>query len=256
MVNPFFVAIASSLAILTAWGFVSPRGQWRVLAGWSRQSAVEDEPGAASMAVHRVVSGVGIVVLVVAGASIYGQHFDLPVRSPSGPIDQMWGSPAPKVVNRVFAPATSAPTTLVNQKVLGYQSMDGSIRSPNYLFSLANLRVKGANNGVGYVGWQPAAGMLALDSANLVVHLNGDSRCIPQEVVVIQGTDTVSIGVFYGQPNPTDGSNAVNLANCSPKPSKSTSVLIPIKLASPLGARTLTALDGKTVIPAVPLVGN
>jgi hypothetical protein len=222
MVNPFFVAIASSLAILTAWGFVSPRGQWRVLAGWSRHT-IEDEPGTASMVVHRVVSGVGIVVLVVAGASIYGQHFDLPGRIPSGPINQMWGSPAPKVVNRVFVPATSVPTSLVNQKVLGYQSMDGSIRDPNYLFSLANLRVKGADSGVGYLGWDPAAGMLALDSANLVLHLNGDSRCIPQEVVVIQGTATVSVGVFYGQPNPTDGSNAVNLANCSQKPSKSSS---------------------------------
>jgi hypothetical protein len=208
------------------------------------------------MVVHRVISGVGIVVLVVAGASIYGQHFELPSRTTSGPVNQMWGTPAPKVVNRVFVAATSAPTNLVNQKILGYQSIDGTIRDPNYLFSLANLRVKGADSGVGYVGWEPAAGMLALDSANLVVHLDGDSRCIPQEVVVVEGVDTVSIGVFYGQPNPTDGSNAVNLTNCSPKPSKSTSVLLPVKLAAPLGARTLTALDGKTVIHAVPLVGN
>jgi hypothetical protein len=168
----------------------------------------------------------------------------------------MWGTPAPKVINRVFVPATSAPTNLVNQKVLGYQTIDGTIRDPNYLFSLANLRVNGADSGVGYVGWEPAAGMLALDSANLVIHLDGDSRCIPQEVVVLESVDTVAVGVFYGQPNPTDGSNAVNLANCSSKPSKSTSVLIPIKLGSPLGARTLTALDGKTVIHSVPLVGD
>jgi hypothetical protein len=256
MVNPFLVAIASSLAILTAWGFVSPRGQWRVLAGWSRSAAVDDEPGPAAMLVHRVVSGVGILVLVVAGASIYGQHFDLPSRTPIGPINQMWGTPAPKVVNRVFVPATTAPTNLVSQKVLGYQPTDGTIRNPNYLFSLANLKVKGANNGIGYVGWAPATGMLALDSANLVVHVNGDSRCIPQEVVVVESAASVSIGVFYGQPNPTDGSNAVNLDNCKSKPSKSTSILIPVQLASPLGGRTVTALDGTTVIPAVPLVGD
>jgi hypothetical protein len=255
MVNPIFVAIASSLAILTAWGFVSPRGQWRVLAGWSRR-AVEDEPGATSMVVHRLVSGVGIVVLVAAGASIYGQHFELPGRTPSGPINQMWGTPAPKVINRVFVAATSAPTNLVSQPVLGYQPVDGTIRDPNYLFSLANLRVRGADSGVGYVGWEPAAGMLALDSANLVVHLNGDSRCIPQEVVVLEGDTTVSIGVFYGQPNPTDGSNTVNLTNCSPKPPKSTSVLLPIRLSAPLGARSITTLDGKTEIHAVPVMGD
>jgi hypothetical protein len=208
------------------------------------------------MVVHRVVSGVGILVLVIAGASIYGQHFDLPTRSPTGPLNQMWGMPAPKVVNRVFVPATSAPTNLVSQKVLGYQPTDGTTRNPNYLFSLATLKVKGANNGIGYVGWAPAKGMLALDSANLVVHVNGDSRCIPQEVVVVEGAESVAIGVFYGQPNPTDGSNAVNLDKCKSKPTKSTSILIPVHLASPLGGRTVTALDGKTAVPAVPLVGD
>jgi hypothetical protein len=48
----------------------------------------------------------------------------------------------------------------------------------------------------------------------------------------------------------------VNLDKCKSKPSKSTSILIPIQLASPLAGRTVTALDGTTVIPAVPLVGD
>lgn len=256
--NPLFLVIAVSLAVLTVWGFISPRGQWRVLAAWSRREPHAHEPGAAAVAVQRIVAGIGIIVLATSGWSLYSGFLDsLPkAPPPPGPVEKMWGSPAPQVINRVFTPIESAPAGLVPQRVLGYQVVNGTSRDPRYLFSLDHFAVKGASQGIGYLGHEPQAGLVALDTADVVIEVRGDSVCIPQQVVVDENDDTVSVAVYYGQPNPSDGSNAVNLAKCKVKPSaaRSTPVLVPIDLAEALGKRTLVTLDGAKKIRAVSLI--
>ena len=70
-----------------------------------------------------------------------------------------------------------------------------------------------------------------------------------------EGEDVVKVAVYYGQPNPSDGSNAVNLAKCKTKPAadEATSVLVPIDLATTLGDRKVVTFDGGKKIPVVPL---
>jgi hypothetical protein len=250
--------LACGLAALTVWGFISPRGQWRVLAAWSRREPYANEPGAAMVAVQRVVAAAGIVVLAACGWAMYSSYrASLPddVRPP-GPIEQMWGSPAPVVVDRVFTPVGSPPASLVKQPILGYQAVNGGSRDPQYLFSLDHLKVKNADESVGYIGRDPQPGLSALDTADLVVEVRGDAACIPQQVVVAEDDETVRIAVYYGQPNPTDGSNAVNLAHCNVKPSaaKSTPVLLPIDLATYLGDRKVVTFDSGKKIPAVHVI--
>jgi hypothetical protein len=193
--------------------------------------------------------------MVVAGSSIYGSYLrSLPESAPPpGPVEQMWGSPAPVVVNRVFTPQSAASATLVNQKILGYQSVNGAPRDPHYLFSLGHLVVKNANDGIGYIGRDPQPGLSALDTADLVVEVRGDRACIPQQVVVDEGDKVVRVAVYYGQPNPSDGSNVANLTKCAAKPSAAhaRSVLVPIALDKSLGNRTVVTFDGAKKIPVV-----
>ncbi|MEO7122380.1 MAG: hypothetical protein ABI400_04550 [Lacisediminihabitans sp.] len=249
------VMLASGLVVLTVWGFISPRGQWRVLVAWSRREPYAHEPGAGAITLQRIVAGIGVVILAIAGWSMYSGYLEsLPgAGEPPGPVEQMWGSPAPVVVNRVFTPLGNPPATLVKQAILKYQVVDGPSRDPQYLFSLGHLEVKDADKGIGYIGRNPGPGLTALDTADLVVEVRGDRACIPQEVVVNEDKDTVQIAVYYGQPNPSDGSNAVNLAHCKAKPSadKALSVLIPIDLSEQLGDRSVVTLDGGKKIPVV-----
>lgn len=253
-----FVVIVAGLAILTLWGFISPRGQWRVLAGWSRRESSANELGAGAVVVQRVVAGAGILVLGMAGWSMYSGHLaGLPKSSPPpGPIERMWGQPAPQLVNRVFIPLTAVPAGLVSQPVLGYQAVNGPTRDPGYLFFLEHYAVKDAKEGVGYLGHDPQPGLSALDTADLVLQVRGDSRCIPQQVVVEEEGDVVRVAVYYGQPNPSDGSNAARLADCAAKPSKAkaTSVLVPVDLETALGDRKVVTLDGAKKLHPVTVV--
>ena len=174
--NPLLLVIAGGLAILTVWGFISPRGQWRVLAAWSRREPYANEPGPGLVAIQRVVAGIGLVVLATAGWSMYTAYLDSLPKAPPPPglVEQMWGSPAPKVVNRVFTPLESPPAGLVKEQVLGYQVVNGNSRDPQYLFSLDHFAVKGATVGIGYLGHQPQAGLVALDTADLVIEVRGE----------------------------------------------------------------------------------
>ncbi|MHB1171173.1 MAG: hypothetical protein ACYCZY_01510 [Lacisediminihabitans sp.] len=254
------VVVAVGLAILTVWGFVSPRGQWRVLASWSRREPHANEPGSAAVAVQRLVAALGIAVLLAAAGTAYNSYLDTlpkPARS-VGPVERMWGSPAPKIVNRVFTAATAAPAQLVNQPILGYQVMDGTRREPGYLFSLEAYAPSAAEFAGGYLGKDPPVGLSALDIADLVVHLRGDKNCLPQQVVLTENKDAVLIAVFYGQPNPPDGSNAAKLGACNPNPpaGQSTSLLLPVGLSAPVGDRTVKTIDGSKVIPVAPRLGG
>lgn len=210
------------------------------------------------VAIQRVVAGAGIVALSASGWAMYSGYLDsLPrAAAPPGPVEQMWGSPAPVVVNRVFTPLESAPGTLVNQAITGYQVVNGASRDPQYLFSLGHLTVKNAKRGVGYLGHDPQPGLSALDTADLVVEVRGDPACIPQQLVVREDDKTVRIAVYYGQPNPSDGSNAVNLAHCKVTPSAAAAkaVLIPVDLATYLGDRKVVTFSGGKSIPLVKVI--
>jgi hypothetical protein len=79
--------------------------------------------------------------------------------------------------------------------------------------------------------------------------VNGDRRCFPHQVVVREEDDVVRIGVYYGQANPSDGTNLIHVRDCDPTPKgrAGVSALVPVKLSDALGSREVQWLDGTPV---------
>jgi hypothetical protein len=205
--------------------------------------------------IHRVVAGIAIVSLAFTGVSYEqgkGQPENVPVvRSTADPLRQLWGTPDPVVVNRVISPVTDAPADLVPLPVLRFQVTDGTHRDPSYLFDLGTFQPPKAKGGDGYVGTDPAVGLTALDTANLVVQVRADKRCIPKQVLVVQSSSAVVVAVYYGRP----GSAAVSAADlatlCNAGASGSVSTLVPIHLSAAVGTRAVVNLDGVPIARAV-----
>lgn len=247
--NPIVISVLLGLLILTLWGFISPRSQWRVLTGWSRRDPYVGGPGAVAVGIHRVVAAVALVAVAACGISLD----TAPQRSLASPTthtqtagQRVWGSPEPVVVDRVFTPLNAQPGGLVVQPVLAYQPVSGATRTPSYLFDLKNFTHVGTSAGNGYIGSDPSVGLSALDTADIVVQVRGDKRCVPYQVAVVETSSTITIGVYYGQPNPPNETNIAHLTECATDGGKadSTSVLIPINLADSVLGRTVLNFDG------------
>jgi hypothetical protein len=250
-VHLLFTIIAASLGILFLWGLIAPRGLWTVLIGWSYRDPYRHQPSGAVFVLYRLIAAFGLASMILTTVIVWVQQSDADAHPPasSSSTEGSWGSPRPQVVDRVVVPLASPPVGLVDQPILGYQRMDGFRRQPPYLFDLPDFASRGAVDANGYVGRDPSTGLTALDSANLVVHVVGDVRCFPHDVVVVEEAKVVRIGVFYGQANPSDGTNAANLAACDvePRAANAVSVLVPVRLAAPLGDRELLSLDGTSL---------
>lgn len=247
--NPVIVSVTILLAILTIWGFVSPRSQWRVLASWTRREPHANEPGPVAFGFQRVVAGIGVVILLVAGGAGLTGYVDEQARAhPVAPaIERMWGV-EPKVVNRVFNPSPAAPTGFLDQPIVGYQVVNGIQHQPAYLFTLPDFLVKKNKVPVGYIGTTPAAGFTALDTADIVIAVRADPACIPRDVVVHQDDKKVQIAVFYGRLAPDDGSSPLQPGKCKPKGgAHAVTTLIPIDLDGMVDDRTVTTLEGKKI---------
>ena len=246
------IAILSGLAILTLWGAVAPRGQWRVLAGWSRSRAYGSEPGPVAVGIHRFVAIVASLALVSTGASFYLRNHDLlptAAQTPKTAIELMWDDPNPGVVNRMIEPYNSTPFGLKDQPILRYQPVDGIDKLPTYLFSLPIWNPPTIRDGDGYIGVAPDAGHTALESSSLVVQVRADPACIPRAVVVTETDKSVAVGVYYGRPSPEVGAPKIPISKCStdvPATDGST-VLIPVPLDNKVGARTVTTLKGDPI---------
>jgi len=249
-VNTFLISVVGVLGLFFLWGLVSPRSQWHMLVGWTRTDPRTTEPGSAAYATSRFVSLLGLLtVLAVAVSWAVGAiSFDEEesIRQPTA-AERAWGSPRPYVVDRVFTPLAAPPEGLVEQQLTGYQRVTGYELSPSYLFAAGKIRAAGLATQPGFLGVVPLPGTVALGMADLVVHVRGDNRCIPQQVVVTPVDGAVQVGVFFGQPNPADGSNAENLGQCDPAPAASDTrgFLIPIDLVEPLGDRVVESLVGE-----------
>lgn len=246
----FLFVVAATLAALLVWALVAPRLLWRTVIGWSYRDAYRNEPSAAVFGLYRLVALIGIVVVVITVIAVNQPNpGDATAQEPHTPVEKMWGVPAPVVIDRVVTPLADAPVDLVDQPVLAYQAVDGTRRQPSYLFALHKFAQKDAVDANGLVGVPPPPGLVALDTADLVVRVNGDRRCFPQQVVVREEGDVVRVGVYYGQANPSDGSNLVHVRDCDPTPDGRTgvSVLVPVRLSDDLGSREVQWLDGTPV---------
>ncbi|CAN5128680.1 hypothetical protein BH09ACT1_BH09ACT1_13830 [soil metagenome] len=62
--NFLTAALFAGLGILTLWGVISPRSEWRMVVGWSRRDAYLGEPGPAIVGLVRVVSVIALATLI------------------------------------------------------------------------------------------------------------------------------------------------------------------------------------------------
>ncbi len=237
------------------WALLAPRSQWFVFASWSYRDTLSHEPSDATYLLYRIVAALGIAATVASGIVVLQTNEAAEPPAPVLPtlVEQMWGTPVPVVVNRVIKSASTPPKGLVNQPILGYQLLDGQTRQPPYLFDLKTFDLDTATTENGFVGKNPRTGLVALDMAQLVVRVEGDQRCFPHAAIVRESTETITVAIYYGQPDPEDGSNKDRVADCSNHElSANVSTLIPLQLTGSLGERKIVTMDG-TPIPAVPL---
>lgn len=248
-------ALAVVLGVVCAWGVISPRGQWRVLWSWSVSDVHADEPGGVAYGMRQLFSGLGLLaILVVAGGSLSTSFASQPrAERPPSELVQMWGTPAPLVIDRVISPAGAAPADLVEIPVLAYQGF-AEDDVPDYLARLNDFSLLGNFDPPGYVGSLAPIGNAAMDFADLVLHVRGPILCIPRSVVVIETEEAVQVGVFYGLPIARDGSTLDSTEACSADATLTGSVLIPLQLIAPLGEREVQSLDG-TALDEVPVLG-
>lgn len=250
--NPFLISLMGLTGVVFLWGVVSPRSQWHVLIGWTRGDPRLSEPGSVAYAASRMLSLIGMIVLVGTAASwIVGSATVVtPVREREpGPTETVWGQPRSYVVDRVFTPLQNPPEGLVLQAITGYQLVDGSRNSPDYLFASGKIREAGMAAQPGFLGVVPLPGTIALDTADLIVHVRGDDRCIPQRVVLVPVDGGVQIGVFFGQPTPVGAEEAVDTANCDPDPpgARTRGFLIPIDILGDLADGAVQSLGGEPI---------
>lgn len=244
------LVVLVSLGVVFVWGVLAPRSQWRVLVSWSYRDPHANEPTGSAYILYRLVAALGIATMIVSGILAYRSWVDSQPPPPPPPtaVERMWGSPDPLVVNRVIHAADKEPVGLVEQPILGYQAVSGTTRQPLYLFQLKAFDLETATTDNGYIGTEPDPGLVALDTAGLVVRVAGDPRCFPHAAVIREDADAVRVGIFYGQANPPDGSNAENLADCNTRASgENVSVLVPLRLVAPLGDRPVLTLEGDPI---------
>jgi len=81
--------------------------------------------------------------------------------------------------------------------------------------------------------------------ARVVVLATADARCVPRQVFMQEGPSSVRVAVYFGRPDLPDGTvDPEGIDACTPGSRGARSVLIPLQLASPLGERLVTDLDG------------
>jgi hypothetical protein len=254
-VTALLLIVSGSLGVLFLWGLLAPRSQWRVLVSWSYRDPHADEPTGSAYLLYRIVAAFGIATMVVSGVLAYRSVRDAEPVPPPPPTaaERMWGSPAPVVVNRVVHTITKPPKDLVSQPILGYQPVSGTTRQPLYLFSLPTFELADATTENGYIGSDPSPGLVALDTADLVVRVEGDPACFPHKAIVRESEDTVAIAIYYGRATPPADAKSGDAADdevapCNTRASGlNVSTLIPISLASPLGNRTVVTLEGDAI---------
>lgn len=214
---------------------------------WSAADPYRSEPGGAAYGVRRLISGAGVMALLgivaITSISAVASQPD-PPPTPSV-VEQLWGAPEPRLVNRIVSTSGAAPAGLVEVPVLGYEDVEDDL--PAYYARLKEFLYLGTEDIPGYIGILPDIGNGAFDFADLVINVRGPVLCVPRSVVMIETEETVQIAVYYGRPDPADGSVPDNVVECPTASGVTGSVLIPLALASELGDRTVESLDGTPI---------
>ena len=251
------VSVAVALTCLAFWGFVHPQSQWRVLQSWSASDTHRAEPGGASYRARRILSGIALLsvaaVLLSAGLPklIEPRHESAPT-----PIQVMWGSPEPRLIDRVVGLGATVPEGLVAATIFGYQAI-GADGPPAYLLDVPRYSRLGVAVPPGLVGNYPGDGFTAAGSAEILINVLGPLLCIPREVVIEETETTVRIAVYFGPPDAPDApagsvpdpeavaaAAADAAAACQQDSPVKESLLMPLELSTELGDRSVETASG------------
>ncbi len=214
---------------------------------WSASDPYRSEPGGAAYGIRRLISGAGLLALlgiasVASISAVAGQPGPQPRPST---VEQLWGKPDPRLVNRIVSTAGTVPEGLIEVEVLAYENVEDDL--PDYYARLKEFRYLGADGIPGYIGRPPGFGDGAFDFADIVINVRGPVLCVPRSLVMVETYQAIQIAVYYGRPDPADGSTPDNTTECSTDSSVTGSVLIPLSLANPVGDRTVEQLDGTPI---------
>lgn len=253
MTTWLILACVVVLSGVLLWGLIAPRSQWRVLFGWSTHDPDASEPGDGVHGLRRALSALGLLgVLAVGGLQLAALVLDRPIEGPEPTaLDRMWGTPTPRLVDRVVVPTTEVPERYIASAIDGYQALDRGY-PPNYLADLPRFSFLGEPSPSGLVGSAPVSGFTGYGSGDLIVSVDGPLACIPRLVVATETELIVQLGVFWGLPGAVDQDHA---AGCDLDSPVTQTVLVPVQLTGELGDRLLVSLDGVPLSEADDLLG-
>ena len=247
------VSIAVALTCLAFWGLVHPRSQWRVLQSWSASDTHRAEPGGASYRARRILSGIALLAVASVLLSTALPKLIEP-RNESAPtlIEEMWGSPEPRLLDRVVGAGATVPEGMVAATIFGYQAI-GADGPPVYLLDVPRYSRLGVAVPPGLVGNFPGDGFTAAGSAEILINVLGPLLCIPRAVVIEETETTVRIAVYFGPPDAPDApagsvpeaeAEAAAAAACQQDAPIKESLLMPIELSVELGDRSVETATG------------
>lgn len=251
------VVIGVATTLLALWGLFAPRGLWNSLFGWSFADQRAGEPGGGSYLARRLLLGLGLAGIATMGILLVVQGIVNPpkVAPPPTPVEQMWGSGSHEIVNRVVSPVTGPPAGLTEVPVIDYQAIDDENGPGNYLRLLPKFAILGEQELAGLIGSPPTDGYSATDTAELILHIRGPLLCIPRAALVMETSESVTVAVYYGLPDPVDpaATPVDNAVSCPATSSVTASILLPIELSEDLGDRPVLTLSGDE-LKNVPLI--
>ncbi|HWL01164.1 MAG TPA: hypothetical protein VNQ52_02185 [Microbacteriaceae bacterium] len=247
MTTWILVGAAGILAVVLLWGLVSPRTQWRVLVGWSARDPDRAEPGDGVHGITRIVCLIGLLgIAAFAGVQIWSAVSDQPRPAPEGSaVEAMWGSPVPRLIDRVVAPVAAPPADLVAGPITGYQELERGW-APDYLVGVPRWSFLAEPVPTGLIGSYPGDGFTAYGISDILVAAQGPLTCIPRVAAAEETEGLITVSVYWGLPGAADQDS---LTACSDMGGLLQTVLIPLQLSAPVDGRNVVTFEGSPVVP-------
>lgn len=247
MTSWILVGAAGILGVVLIWGLVSPRTQWRVLVGWSARDPDRAEPGDGVHGITRIVCLIGLLGLAAfASVQIWAALSEQPRPAPDrGAVESMWGSPVPRLVDRIVTPVAAPPADLAPGPVTGYQEIERGW-APDYLVEVPRWSFLAEPAPTGLIGSTPGDGFTAYGISDMLLSAQGPLVCIPRLAAVEETDSLITIGIYWGLPG---AAGQDNLAACSDLGGLLQTVLIPVQLAAPVDGRNVVTFEGAPVAP-------
>jgi hypothetical protein len=184
-----------------------------------------------------------VALLAVIGILLWNRAAVQPVTPPAAtPVERMWGTPTPRLFDRLIIPQSTEPEHLVSGPIDGYQVLERGF-APAYLVSMPRFAYLGDRSPEGLVGVDPGSEFTAYGLSDLLLEARGPLLCVPRAVVGVETDTEIRFSISWGRPGPDQQDHR---AECRMDGMLQT-VLIPVQLASDLDELQIVTLGGVPV---------